>query len=476
MNENIVYRPTVFDNKDVTGKEESLSENPIPRQVSFHESPPPSSPISISKIMKVLLGVSVILIFGFLIFGFFLPSLFKGLKDDKIELIYWGLGQDPMSIIPIISDFEEKNSQIKIIYSNQDIKQYRERLVGRIENKKGPDIFRFHNTWVPMLSDILMPLPEDVITKEDFSKNFYQVTKENLVKNGAIYGIPLGIDTLSLYVNNELFNSLGLSFPTNWIDFANYARELTVKDEDNKIKTAGAAMGTSNNIDHFPDIVSMLMAQNGVDLKNVSGGIPFAADALKFYASFALAPENVWDETLDNSLTAFANGSLAMYFGYARDYSLIKSMNPNLSFEIHPVPSLPDRNETIASYWVEGVSLKTKHQKEALLFLKYLTDKETERKLFVQESKTSGIGRPYARIDLAESLKNNHAYPFVEQAKNAVSSYFVDGTFDNGLNTKSSDFLSNAVESILKGSSSLAAAETFSSDFSNILQEYSQTK
>ena len=133
------------------------------------------------------MGILVILSIGFLIFGFFLPKLFRGLNNDKIEIVYWGLKHEPTAILSIISEFEEKNPQIKIIYSNQDINQYRERLLGRIENKTGPDVFRFHNTWISMLSDVLMPLPEDIITKDDFSKNYYQVTKKNILKKNSIF-------------------------------------------------------------------------------------------------------------------------------------------------------------------------------------------------------------------------------------------------------------------------------------------------
>ncbi len=467
MDENILYKPS----------EQHPSENLPHKEVSFREAPPPSSPISISKILKVLLGVFVIVSLGFLIFGFFIPKIFNGLKGDRIEIVYWGLGREPEVLIPIISDFEAKYPQIKVTYTKQDTAQYRERLIARTDNGTGPDIFRFHNTWIPMISSILLPLPESVISKEDFSTNFYPVTREDLIRNGAIYGVPIGIDTLSLYINKDLLSAGGLDIPTTWIDFVNYGRELTVKDENNKIKIAGAAMGTSNNIDYASDIVSMLMAQNGVDLKNISGNIPAASDALNFYVSFAQTPGNVWDETLDKSLRAFANGSLAMHFGYARDYSQIVSINPNLSFEIHPVPVLSDRDKTIASYWVEGVSSKTKHQKEAFIFLKYLTDKETEQKLNALESNTKTFGEPYARVDLAESLKDNpNVYPFLEGAKNAVSSYFVDGTFDNGLNTKMNTSVYTAIDSILKGTSPESAAETFSSDFSKILQEYSQQK
>ncbi|MBI2028253.1 MAG: extracellular solute-binding protein [Candidatus Levybacteria bacterium] len=469
MDENVLYKPPIPEQK---------SEETLPsKEVGFRETPPPSSPIPIAKILKILLGLFVIVLVGFLIFGFFIPKFFTGLKSDRIEITYWGLEREPEVLSTIISDFEAKYPQIKINYIKQDIGQYRERLIARIDNGTGPDIFRFHNTWVPMISAVLLPVPENAVSREDFSRNFYPVIKEDLVVQGAIYGIPLGIDTLSLYVNKDLFSASGLNVPTTWVDFVNYSRALTVKDEDNKIKTAGAAMGISNNIDYASDIVSMLMAQNGVDLKNISGNLPAAADALNFYVSFAVTPGNVWDETLDESLRAFANGSLAMYFGYARDYSQIKAINPDLLFEIHPVPILSDRNKTIASYWVEGVSSKTKHQKEAFIFLRYLSDRETELKLFAEEAKTMGIGEPYARRDLAESLKNNSkVYPFLEGAKNAVSSYFVDGTFDDGINTKMNSRLYSAIEVVLKGTSPESAAETFSAGFSQVLQEYPMPK
>ena len=105
MDENIVYKPPIFDSQNATGKG-GLPPEELPRQqVSFHESIPPSPPISISKILKILLGILVILSIGFLIFGFFLPKLFRGLNNDKIEIVYWGLKHEPTAILSIISEF-----------------------------------------------------------------------------------------------------------------------------------------------------------------------------------------------------------------------------------------------------------------------------------------------------------------------------------------------------------------------------------
>lgn len=149
-------------------------------------------------------------------------------------------------------------------------------------------------------------------------------------------------------------------------------------------------------------------------------------------------------------------------------------MNPNLPFDIYPVPTLPGQNVTIASYWVEGISNKTKYQKEAMLFMQYLARKETAQKLFAEQSKTRNFGEPYARTDLADSLRNSIAYPFVRAAPNAVSSFFVDGTFDNGLNSQMNSYLNTAVDSILKGASPEQASETLSAGVASVLKQYAQ--
>jgi len=435
---------------------------------------PQSSPSQslLKKIIKLIFGVLAVIFLGFVIFGLVVPSLHKKPKSEKITLLYWGLWEDSKAIQPIIFDFERQYPNITVNFVKQDIKQYRERLVTRVKNGTGPDVFRFHNTWLPMLSNILAPLPKDTITKTDFEKWFYKVAQNDLVRNGAIYGIPLEIDTLSLYINTEAFKARGLSSPKDWIDFSNTARQLTVKDESGKIATAGAAVGTFGNITHAGDVVSLFLVQNGTDLNDISSTSQLASEALGFYTSFALN-DKVWDDTLDPSVLAFAKGNLAMFFGYSRDFFTIKSIDPNLSFEIYPVPHLPQQNMTIASYWVEGVSIKSKYQKEAMLLIKYLAQKETQQKLFTEQSKTRAFGEPYARTDLANLLEDNaRVYPFVSQAQDAVSSFFTSDTYDNALNSQMNSYLEDAVNAVLSGTSPQTAVDTLSKGVSHVLKMY----
>ncbi len=478
MDENTIFQ----------GQNEAPAQNfyqPQPQvQISGVQNPPPppevpvdnsSSRFSLMTLVKLLIGVLAVVILGIIIFVIIIPQFTKN-KNEKVTLTYWGLWEDSSVMQPVIADFERQNPNITIDYSKQDIKQYRERLVTRINNGNGPDIFAFHNSWYPMLSGVLVPLPSDTISNSDFTQWFYPVAQKDLIKNGAIYGIPLHIDTLALYVNSDLFQAAGLKPPTTWNDFMSDSRALTVKDASGKIKTAGAALGTFNNINHAPDIMSLLFEQNGVNLNNISSTSQSAADALNFYTSFSTGNANVWDDTLDPSLLAFSKGNLAMYFGYSWDYFSIKAANPVLNFQIVPVPQLPNQpSVNIASYWVAGASVKSQHQKEALLFLKFLAEKSTEENLYTEESKTRAFGELYARTDLADKLQSNATiYPFISQAKTAVSSFFVDGTYDNGLNYQMDTYLGNAVNSILNNVSPQTAVDTLSQGVSQVLKQYGQ--
>lgn len=426
----------------------------------------------IPQIAKILIGILLILVIGFVLFIFILP-MFN--KPKTITLTYWGLWEDANIMQPLINDFQRQYPNIKISYSKEDPKQYVDKIFARVNNGLGPDIFRFHNTWVPMFSSVLLPLSKDVITPSDFQKNFYPVASGDLIRKGAIYGIPLEMDTLELFINKDLFTSANGKVPVTWNDFVETARSLTVKDTDGNIKISGAALGSYDNITHAPDILSLLFIQNGASLQNFANTTQNASDALNFYTSFAKDTNATWSTNSDSSLKDFAKGNLAMYFGYSWDVLTIKALNPNLSFDIVPVPSLLGRKTTIASYWVEGVSSKSTHQKEALLFMHYLAQKETEEKFFTETSKTRTFGEPYARRDLADKLKENSlVYPFIKNATDAVSSFFAGDTGPTGINAAMNGYLGNAVRSVLINTSAQSAIDTLSAGVAQKLQQYGQ--
>lgn len=416
---------------------------------------------------KICIGVGVVVVLIIVVI-LILPKQFRG-KD--VTLVWWGLWEDNAVMQSLTDDFEKQNPSIKIKYIKQDPEKYRDILITRINNGSGPDIFRYHNTWVPMLSSILAPLPQDVITSEDFKKAYYPVIQNDLIQNGAIYGIPLGIDSLALFVNMSLLKAAGISVPKDWNQFVDAVKKMTVKDKDTyEIQTAGTALGTYGNIMHAPDIVSMMFLQQGADLKKITLEKDDLSAALVFYTVFARGEDRVWENPrefiLGNSQLAFAKGQLAMYFGFSWDIFAIEQLKAknNFKYEIYPVPGLVGgKSQTIASYWVEGVSSKSKNQTEAMLFMHYLTQKATLEKFYTEASKTRLFGEPYPRVDMADKLKDNSlVYPFISQLNNAGSSYFASDTHDGdtGLNQRANTYLENAINAIVNNNSSVDSEVT----------------
>lgn len=416
------------------------------------------------KLKLILIIAGVILILLILLF-IFLP---KNQKTRDVTLVWWGLWEDNSTMQPIIDAFEKENPHIKINYIKQDPQKYRETLLTRINNGSGPDIFRYHNTWTPAITSVLAPLPKDVITLEDFSKQYYPVMQNDLIKNGAIYGIPIGADTLALFINTDLLSSANLTVPRDWNQFISAAKQLTQKDPDTKeIKVAGAALGTYGNITHAADILSVMFLQQNVSLTKITEENDNLVAAIKFYASFSRGADAVWDKSLDNSQLAFAKGQLAMYFGFSWDIFTIEQLRAGNKFNytINPVPSLAGgKSISVASYWAEGVSSRGKNQREAMIFMKYLTQKDTLERFYTQGSKTRPFGEPYPRADMASELSGNPlVYPFISQLDSAGSSYFASNTSDGdtGLNSRANAYLENALNSV---SANYSSADTVIKD------------
>jgi multiple sugar transport system substrate-binding protein len=436
------------------------------------QSPAPRSGGSFFR--RIFIFLILLLVLGGLVYaGRFLLGFLETQKEVTIS--YWGLWENEELIAPIIADFESQHPNIKVEYVKQSPRQYRERLEAAIARGEGPDAFRFHNTWTPMLARDLAPVPATVMNAAQFSATFYPVASTNLVAGQTIYGLPLMIEGLGLYYNEDLFTAAGVTTPTTWEEMVTVVPKLTVRSEDSII-TSAVALGTTGNVEHFSDIVAIMMMQNGVNLQNPTG--KFAEDTLLFYRGFA-NPSNplyTWSDAMDNSISAFANGRVAMIFAPSWRAFDVRQINPDLRFRIAPIPQLPGNTVSWASYWVEGVSVKSEFQSQAWEFLGYLTGKEAATKLYTEEAKTRLFGEPYARMDLGASLLNDPLVgAYIKQASDARSFPLASRTFDNGLNDRLIKYMEDAINSVGQGMSPQEALSTVASGFAQVLGSYGLT-
>ncbi len=457
----------------------SVTENPfIPKEAAPQAGPVPAAqsdgtPSGGKSLYGriLMLVVFLFILGGLVIAGRFALNFFASTKE--VTITYWGLWENDGIVRNVLAAFEASHPKIKVTYVKQSPKQYRERLQAAVARGEGPDVFRFHNTWVPMLRNELSTAPKTIMTAAQFSSAFYPVLNRDLVAGANIYGIPLMIDGLGLYYNEDLLASAGVTPPSTYEELLNIVPRLTVKNQ-NTILSSAIALGTTNNVENFSDILATMMLQNGANLTSLTGSE--IEQALIFYRKFAdpSDPVYTWNETMDNSIYAFASGKVAMIFAPSWRAFDVKQINPNLRFKIIPIPQLPGSTVTWASYWVEGVSAKSKYQQAAWEFVNYITSKEGAMKLYTEASKTRLFGEPYARMELGSLVEGDpYVGAYVKQASLDARSFpLASRTFDNGINDKLIKYLEDAVNSMAAGTAPVAAINTMSSGFRQVLSTY----
>jgi multiple sugar transport system substrate-binding protein len=437
----------------------------------------------------------VMIVLGILIFILIVILIIKPKQSKNEEIVtlnYWGVEKNEEIMNGIISDFEAKNPSIKINYKKNQISNYRTRLTSRLLKTESfddedIDIFRIHNTWIPMFRDYLKPVPSEKVTSIGLETDFFGVYSKDLKENGKWLSIPLMYDGLALFYNKDLLEKEKIEIPRSWWDFNEAAFKLTIKDEKQIIQIAGAGIGTvDGNIEHWSDILGIMMKQNGINFaKKINMGQNLE-DALKYYASFSKKEQSVWDNTLPRTTELFAKGKLAFYFGNSSRISELAILNKDLNYGITTIPQLPvtgDITDTQltnihwTSYWTEGVNNKSKHQEEAWKFLEYLSSKEVLEKIYLAESQVKGWGEIYPRKSMIDELKNNlKLWPFVSVADNAESWYLASNTGDDGVNSEMQKYFAEAIKSLNSYSSNAETMVTLKNGISQLQQKYSLKK
>lgn len=401
-------------------------------------------------------------------------------KSNKTtgNITWWGLWEDKTIVQPLIDEYESQHSGVKINYIKQSPQDYRERLTSALANGTGPDIYEFHNSWVPMFKSSLDAIPATVMNPADYAKSFYPIASSDLTSGSNIVGIPLEYDALALYINQDIFDKAGKTPPTTWDDFRSLAKTFTVKDDQGVITQAGAAMGRTENVDNWPEILALLMLQNGVNLNSPTG--KNAEDALTFFTIFS-TNDGVWDGSQPSSTQAFVAGKLAMYIAPSWRALDVIQQNPSLRFKVYPVPQLPKDSPsqpdiTYATYWAQGVWSGSTNKAVSWDFLKFLSSRDSLTKLYANASKFRNFGEPYPRTDMANLLSSHPLIgSIIAQAPGAVSWYLDTRTFDGptGINSQMINYFGDAVNAVANGTTPIdKALETAANGVAQVLSQY----
>ncbi|MCL5045289.1 MAG: extracellular solute-binding protein [Actinobacteria bacterium] len=162
-----------------------------------------------------------------------------------VEIVHWQHHHEGRSPVlqELIDEFQAKHKNIIIKTEKIPYDTYFDKLVTSLGAKNGPDVFQIPQTMMAEMLNggLLAPLPESVLSAKEAQEKFVPWTMEQLIKDGKVYGVPTDVQTLVMFINNDLAKAAGLDPskpPKTWSELETWTKKATRKDA-NGIVQAG---------------------------------------------------------------------------------------------------------------------------------------------------------------------------------------------------------------------------------------------
>lgn len=322
-------------------------------------------------ILMVIFGIGAIV--GVFVFSGMI-EVGKEAKDQLSgNVVIWGtlekdyFDKSVYSIMPSISE------NLIVSYLEKDPASYQLELIDAFAKGKGPDLFLVTQDMIIKDKDLLYQIPYESFPEVNFRTKYIDGADVYLDSKG-VYALPLVIDPLVMYYNNNMLANEGIvNPPLYWDELFNLNNSLTKKNDDGSISDSMIALGLFDNIRNTKEILSTLFIQSGNNLvsKNSEGKFisTFSgtniSQSIKFFTEFSNKdlPVYSWSPSMPNSTDAFTSNRLAIYLGFSSEIFNIEKINPNLSFNVTQVPQVRDSKDkkTFGNIYAISISKSSKN-------------------------------------------------------------------------------------------------------------------
>jgi ABC-type glycerol-3-phosphate transport system substrate-binding protein len=357
----------------------------------------------------------ILILFGaFIIGGVLFFVVFKGSSNavaNAGSVTIWGTIPNG-EISSALSTIQRKTSGLAgVTYTEKDPATYDSDILNAFATGNGPDLILLDQDQLISYSKRIILIPFSSYSERTFRDTFFDEAGL-LVFPSGIAGVPFAYDPIVMYWNRDMFASAGIvNPPAYWDEMLTDVPKLTETNDNNDVLKSGLAFGESTNVDHFKDILSLLMLQAGSPITTVGSGGDVSLSlesntenngqypgdaALQFFTQFSNPIKTVysWNRALPDARQEFLSGDLAIYFGYASEYKDLKAANPNLNFDLAAVPQsrTASHRSSTGKMTFFAIPKLSKNQNGAFIAALGLTTAEAEG-LFIVDSKLPPVRR-----------------------------------------------------------------------------------
>lgn len=357
------------------------------------------------------------LLFGTLIFLCLSFAVFYNpQKNTKttVQFASWGSQSEISFILPLIKEFEKNNPDIKIEFLHIP-QNYFQKIHLLFASSLAPDVVFVNNYYAPKY--IKANLFED-LTPYINQNEYFEKAVKNFTYKGKIYAIPRDISDVVIYYNKDLFKQNKIKYPaSDWTidEYLEIAKKLS-KDTNND--GLNDLWGTSFETD-FIFWLPFVLSNGG----QFMGKDQNTLNIIKFYTDIANKYNAAPKKFQSSSLTMaqlFLQQKIAMQIS---GRWLVPKYRQEAGFDWDIVQFPKGKKGSIVNIDASGyaISKSSKHKKEALRFIKFMSSEKSLEKL--SQSGLIVPARPdcaYSDKFLEPSKKPENAIAFLDAIKTGV--------------------------------------------------------
>lgn len=313
---------------------------------------------------KILLGVGIFAaLLSILIFSGKIPGFDGGAVVPRGDVILWGTLPE-VAMNNAIQEFNTQAKTYAVRYKYVSENGFNQKLLEALASGAGPDM-------------IIAPY-QTILSQEGRLQRFLiaEKTYKDIYVDGAsvLYDIqlagavalPVSIDPMVLFYNRTLFSKHGIvNPPTYWNEVVDIVPTLTIKESGHFVES-GIALGTPA-VSYSKDILMAFIAQigqipvvkvptnQGRSIISVIANDPVNSDskvlplatAARFITQFGDPGQSTysWSQTqVGDTSDVFVSEKLAMYIGYAGEFSTLRERNPRADIAMTFLPQIKDNN------------------------------------------------------------------------------------------------------------------------------------
>lgn len=355
--------------------------------------------LSTFEIVLIIIFIALALLAA-LIFSQIIPVGSKGKSNVAVgNVTLWSTwsSQDLQSLIGV---FNQNNQTFTLTYKQKNPATFNNDLLEALASGTGPDLVILPQQSIIGLDRRLFHIPFTTFPQATYLNTYIQGGSIFLAPDGII-GFPMTVDPLIMYYNRNMLDAANIPIPpSTWDELTADVPLITRKDASGNFTRSAVAFGTFANVLHAKDIIATLLLQAGnpivirntptqisprrfiTSLEGSSGSSSNSIETiLNFYTQFSdplKSDTYSWNNTFSSDRDAFIHEDLAFYFGSASELPIIASKNPNLNFNVAPVPQQKNTKLPITFGTVQAVAMmKTSHNPAtALVAAQLLSSKD----------------------------------------------------------------------------------------------------